>query len=159
MNSAPPRTDQRMGWPLALPVPPAVNSTRSGWPRTSAADQVPWRAGLPMAVVAKKSAKVKATSVFMIPPQECVDGNREGRKKRGLTPSDYHRANEDHHDDRSRNHRGRVGNLRGSAGGVSVEGGEDRGALCAGWAGGCTGTGGRGSAAALARAAGDRGKP
>src|SRR5437588_11234423 len=79
MKSAPPRVDQRIGWPLALPVPPAANSTRSGWPSTLAADQVPTSAGLlaAKALAAKKSASAKVKRVLMCPPLMflALDGN------------------------------------------------------------------------------------
>src|SRR5205823_11531510 len=42
---------------------------------------------------------------------------------------------------------------------VSVQAGEDRVAVCAGWAGGRAGEGGGGAAAAIAWAASDRGEP
>src|SRR5437879_3857904 len=89
MKSAPPRVDQRIGAPLTLPLPPAANSTSSGLPCTSGADQVPYRAGLADALAAK-SASAKAKKMVLIGVLPFAHTKWRGRfmeqSLRGLTP-------------------------------------------------------------------------
>src|SRR2546430_1589112 len=66
MKSAPPRVDHCIGTPLALPLPPAANSTSSGLPCTSAADQGPISAGLAdgLAVEPASESQVRSSVPF-----------------------------------------------------------------------------------------------